>query len=853
MSEPTTIFRSDYSPLPFHITDVDMRFVFEQERTRVITKSTVVRNDDRCRQLRLDGDPSMKLVALSVDGCIVDDYELTDTELVIELDNKQSTLVVETEIYPHLNTRLEGLYKSATMYCTQCEAQGFRNITYFLDRPDNLAVFRVRLEGDRQEFPVLLANGNLVGKGDLENGRHYYEWFDPFPKPSYLFACVAGRLSVVEDSFVTKSGVPVLLQIYVEPKDLEKTAFAMDCIKDAMRWDEEHYGREYDLERFMVVAVDDFNMGAMENKGLNIFNTSCVLASLDTTTDKQYERVDSIIAHEYFHNWSGNRVTCRDWFQLSLKEGFTVFRDGQYTASKGSPAVKRVEDAQVIRGMQFAEDAGPMAHPIRPESYIEINNFYTLTVYEKGAEVIAMIYRLLGPKAFRAGSDLYFDRHDGTAATCDDFVNAMSDASGISLDQFKRWYSQAGTPIVTASSSYDSARGRYKLSLRQSVDERFSGEFEPLVIPVNVSWVSASGMVGEPQLIVLNEIAQDFEFDYAVPDLVPVLLREFSAPVKVVFDYTLSQLRNIVMFEHDGFSRWDALQRLYLELVRNDDEAVLELCEQYIVEASAVVLGDGIPADLKLTILTPPNLALLAPMLERPDPYVVQGKVDKVVERLSQSLSAECLSVVAASETDANDMSAIAVGVRGLKSLCLKWLAIAGKLEATDLRAAYDASRSISERLSVLGAMREQSPQSYKETLARFSEQFKDEALALNHWLSCVGRARGEGALHYVESHFRHALFDISNPNKARSLMAAFAANVDLFHAADASGYQLFADKLLELDRINPQIAARLAAPLSRFEQFDAATAERMRERIEWLSLQSLSNDLFEIVSKSLK
>jgi len=853
MTEPKTIYRSDYQPLPFSITDVDMRFKFDNECTRVVTTSKVVRNDHSATKLHLDGDPSMKLVKVVIDGHETKDYHLTDTGLELTIHSDHCSLEIETEIYPHLNTRLEGLYKSATMYCTQCEAEGFRNITFFLDRPDNLARFNVRLEGDKQQFPILLANGNFVASGDLENDRHFCEWSDPFPKPSYLFACVAGRLEVVEDSFTTRSGERVLLQIYVEEKDLNKTSFAMQCIKDSMRWDEEHYGREYDLERFMVVAVDDFNMGAMENKGLNIFNTSCVLASLDTTTDKQYERVDSIIAHEYFHNWSGNRVTCRDWFQLSLKEGFTVFRDGQYTATKGSPAVKRVEDAQVIRGMQFAEDAGPMAHPIRPDSYIEINNFYTLTVYEKGAEVIGMIHRLLGAEAFRAGSDLYFERHDGTAATCDDFVAAMSDASGVCLDQFKRWYSQAGTPIVTAKSNFDGVTKRYSLTLSQSIDERFKQDYEPLVIPVSVSWVGVDGMVGEPEQVVLSQRSQVFQFDRNQPDLVPVLLREFSAPVKVEFDYSLEQLSYIVKYETDGFSRWDALQRLYLELVRSDDQASKDACERYIVEASGVVLRDDIAADLKVTILTPPSLALLAPMLDRPDPLEVQRVVDLVVDKVAAALVGECTDIVSNSITDASDMSPKSVGVRGLKSLCMQWLTRAGALDVTQLETEFGEARNISERLAVLSAMRERHTQDYRRLLAVFSQRFGHEALALNHWLACVGRTTGKGAIDYIDEHFDHSLFELANPNKVRSLLAGLAGNVELFHADDGSGYQLYASKLLELDRINPQIAARLAAPLSRFKQYDEGTAERMKKRVSWLSNETLSNDLFEIVSKSLK
>ncbi len=849
MSQLAAINRSDYKPLDFTQHQVDMLFDLNEDATQVTTISQIRRENKSATLLSLNGDKDMRLISVSVNGQTVTDYELTDDWLTLNFDYDNAELTIVTEIYPQNNTRLEGLYKSSSMYCTQCEAEGFRCITYFQDRPDNLATYNVRIEADKAMFPITLANGNLVDAGELDNGRHYTQWHDPFFKPSYLFACVAGKLEVVEDSFVTMSGREVLLQLYVEAKDLNKTAFAMACIKDAMLWDEKHYGREYDLDRFMVVAVDDFNMGAMENKGLNIFNTSCVLAHPDTTLDQQYERVDSIIAHEYFHNWSGNRVTCRDWFQLSLKEGFTVFRDGQYTATKGSHAVKRVEDARVIRGMQFAEDAGPMAHPIRPESYVEINNFYTLTVYEKGAEVIQMLHRLLGEENFRKGSDLYFDRFDGTAATCDDFVDSMQQASAVDLSQFRRWYSQAGTPLVNASYRYDDQRGVMVLTLTQSIDERFINDYEPLHIPLDVSWVTENEGVVVSALCELVQLEQCFEFEVANAAAVPVLNRGFTSPVKLSIDYSVQQLGWIAATETDGFSRWDALQRLWLLAVSdNNAEAVAAIAKAF----QLILSSDEQPA-LCALLLTPPDLSLLMADIEKCDPIALDTDLRRVVASIATTCANEMTPLLEGLDSDPGDMSYEAIGIRSYRSVIERYLLDAGKLQSSAAVAMIEDGRNLSTRIQGLRLLSEISAEQFKECSRQFALRWADESLVLNHWLATVGRYRASDALNFIEEHLEHDLFELANPNKVRSLLAAVAANTVVFHAVDSSGYQFYAGVLLKLDRLNPQMAARLAAPLTRFAQFDDGTHQRMVRALQQLNQSELSKDLGEIVQKSVQ
>jgi len=781
-------------------------------------------------------------------------------------------------IHPESNTALEGLYKSGTMFCTQCEAEGFRKITFYLDRPDVMSKFTTTVSAEQHAYPVLLSNGNPIASGSEEGGRHWATWEDPFKKPAYLFALVAGDLWCVEDSFTTMSNREVALRIYVEPENIDKVQHAMNSLKRSMKWDEEVYGREYDLDIFMIVAVNDFNMGAMENKGLNIFNSSCVLAKAETATDAAHQRVEAVVAHEYFHNWSGNRVTCRDWFQLSLKEGFTVFRDSEFSADTHSRTVKRIEDVAYLRTHQFAEDAGPMAHPVRPDAYMEISNFYTLTIYEKGAEVLRMIHTLLGPELFRKGSDLYFERHDGQAVTCDDFVKAMEDASGIDLTQFKRWYTQAGTPRLDVSEAYDEAAQTYSLTFRQSCPAT-PGQSEklPFVIPVALGLLDAQGnelplrlqgesaAQGTSRVLSVTEAEQTFTFVGVVEKPLPSLLRGFSAPVKLHFPYSRDQLMFLMQHDSDGFNRWEAGQQLSVqvlqELIGQHQRGEALVLDQRLVTALRTLLEDeSLDQAMVAEMLSLPGEAYLTEISEVADVEAIHAAREFARKALADALFAPLWARYQANREVSKATPYVAEAAhfarRSLQNIALSYLMLSEKPEV--LAACvdqFDNADNMTERLAALAVLVNSPFQEEQgKALAMFADFFKDNPLVMDQWFSVQAGCPLPGGLERVHALMQHEAFTLKNPNKVRALIGAFAnQNLINFHRADGAGYRFLADQVITLNALNPQIASRLLAPLTRWRKYGAARQALMKAELERiLASGELSSDVYEVVSKSL-
>ena len=757
------------------------------------------------------------------------------------------------------------------MFCTQCEAEGFRCITYFPDRPDVMARFRTRVEADKSRYPILLSNGNDVEKGDLADGRHFVTWEDPFPKPCYLFALVAGDLVEKRDSFNTMSGRDIDLRMYVEPRNAEKCDHAMDSLKRAMRWDEEVYGREYDLDIFMIVAVDDFNMGAMENKGLNIFNSSCVLASQETATDMAFQRIESIVAHEYFHNWSGNRVTCRDWFQLSLKEGFTVFRDSCFSADVGSPTVKRIEDATMLRTAQFAEDAGPMAHPVRPESYMEITNFYTLTIYEKGSEVVGMIHTLLGPDLFRKGSDLYFERHDGQAVTTDDFVRAMEDASGRDLSQFRLWYEQSGTPELTVRDEFDDAAGIYRLTIKQSIpDTPGQTDKKPQHIPFAIGLLGAEGEslplklaaddadAPTDRVLELTDASHTFEFHGLSERPVPSLLRGFSAPVRVFYPWTREQLTFLMSHDSDGFNRWDAGQRLAVDVINSLVSSTDGNVDAGLVEAYRSLLADSsLDQALVAKMLQLPSEAYLIELADQPNVPAIHRARERVLAHLARSLRDELLACYHRNTLSGHyEVTPEAVARRSLRNTALAWLLHIDDEEGRTLATSqFNEADNMTDRMGALRALVNSGYEKEQEqALADFYQQWKDDPQVVEQWFAVQSGSTRTGGLRKVHELMEHPAFDWKNPNKIRSVIGVFAGqNLPAFHAEDGAGYQFLAEQVRKLDDSNPQIAARLVSPLTRWRKFAPVHGEQMKSALETVRDKSgLSRDVYEVVHKSL-
>ncbi|WP_373081250.1 aminopeptidase N [Zhongshania sp.] len=881
-AQPRTIYLSEYQVPEYLIDTTELVFELGEDSSQVSSQLHIRRNPASKADnapLALHG-TELELISLAIDGRRLDASEWVQSgeELLIANVPAEFVLNCETRIRPQDNTSLEGLYKSSGMFCTQCEAEGFRKITYYLDRPDVMSVFTVEIIADAQRYPVLLSNGNLSAAEVLADGRHKTIWQDPFPKPAYLFALVAGKLTCVEDSFRTMSGRDVALKIYVEDKDADKCDHAMESLKNAMRWDEDVYGREYDLDIFNIVAVDDFNMGAMENKSLNIFNTSCVLAKPETTTDAGFQRVEGVVAHEYFHNWSGNRVTCRDWFQLSLKEGFTVFRDAAFSADMGSPTVKRVEDVTLLRTAQFAEDAGPMAHPIRPDSFIEISNFYTVTVYEKGAEVVRMIHTLLGSELFRKGSDLYFERHDGQAVTCEDFVVAMEDASGVDLGQFRNWYSQAGTPKLTVRGHYDAAAQTYTLDVQQSCPATpGQAKKAPFHIPFAVALLGEAGQLAlqvagaEPNTetadnteMVLNvtELEQRFTFTGIKEEPVPSLLRGFSAPVKLDFAYSPQQLLRLMRSDSDGFCRWDASQQLGLAEIR---QALVEMAAgrevrpepAYLDACRDLLLDEPLDGAMVAMMLQLPSEAYLAEIFHPVDVLGLHRAREALRLAIAKSLRPELLACYARCASNAPYAAdAAQIAQRSLKNTALAYLMLLDDKATHDLAISqFERSENMTDRLAALNALVNSAAPYKAEALQRFYQNWQHEPLVINQWFQVQAMCRVPGTLETVQALMAHPAFDIRNPNKVRALIGAFCGQNGVnFHREDGAGYRFLADQVIVLNRSNPQIASRLLVPLTKWRKYLPAAQQLMRGELQRVLAQpDLSSDVYEVVSKSLQ
>ncbi|MBX8561056.1 aminopeptidase N [Pseudomonas cichorii] len=880
--QPKMIYLKDYQAPEYLIDETHLTFELFDDHSLVHAQLVMRRNPERgagLPPLVLDGQ-LLELLSLQLDDVELSpaDYELTPDHLTLHPKGERFTVDSTVRIHPETNTALEGLYKSSGMFCTQCEAEGFRKITYYLDRPDVMSKFTTTLSADKHDFPVLLSNGNPIASGQEDDGRHWATWEDPFMKPAYLFALVAGDLWCVEDTFTTMSERVVTLRIYVEPENIDKCQHAMDSLKKSMRWDEETYGREYDLDIFMIVAVNDFNMGAMENKGLNIFNSSAVLARAETATDAAHQRVEAIVAHEYFHNWSGNRVTCRDWFQLSLKEGFTVFRDSGFSADMNSATVKRIQDVAYLRTHQFAEDAGPMAHAVRPDSFIEISNFYTLTVYEKGSEVVGMIHTLLGAEGFRKGSDLYFERHDGQAVTCDDFVKAMEDANGVDLTQFKRWYSQAGTPRLAVSESYDSAARTYSLTFRQSCPQTPDKQEKlPFVIPVALGLLDKQGgeialrlsgeaaASGTSRVLSVTEAEQTFTFVDIAEKPLPSLLRGFSAPVKLSFPYDRDQLMFLMQHDSDGFNRWEAGQQLSVqvlqELIAQHQQGQPLVMDQRLVTALGTVLADEqLDQAMVAEMLSLPGEAYLTEISEVADVDAIHGAREfarqQIADSLFDALWARYQANRSLSKTTPYIAEAEHFARRSLQNIALSYLMLSARPQVLEAAIEqFDAADNMTERLTALAVL-VNSPftEERAKALAVFAENFKGNPLVMDQWFSVQAGSTQPGGLQRVKELMQHPAFNIKNPNKVRALIGAFAGqNLINFHAADGSGYRFLADLVIELNGFNPQIASRQLAPLTRWRKYDSARQALMKAELERIrSSGELSSDVFEVVSKSL-
>ncbi|WHU44139.1 aminopeptidase N [Pseudomonas fulva] len=880
--QPQVIHLKDYKAPEYLIDETHLTFELFEDHTLVHAQLIMRRNPVHgggLPALVLDGQ-QLELVRAALDDepLQAGDYQIDAGSLTVQPRAAQFTLDTTVKIHPETNTALEGLYKSGKMFCTQCEAEGFRKITYYLDRPDVMSIFTTTVIAEQHRYPVLLSNGNPVGSGPAEDGRHWATWEDPFMKPAYLFALVAGDLWCVEDTFTRQSGRDVTLRIYVEPENIDKCDHAMVSLKKSMRWDEEVYGREYDLDIFMIVAVNDFNMGAMENKGLNIFNSSCVLARAETATDAAHQRVEAVVAHEYFHNWSGNRVTCRDWFQLSLKEGFTVFRDAEFSADMNSRTVKRIEDVAYLRTHQFAEDAGPMAHPVRPDSFIEISNFYTLTVYEKGSEVVRMVRTLLGAEGFRQGSDLYFERHDGQAVTTDDFIKAMEDANGVDLTQFKRWYSQAGTPRLEVSDAYDEAARTYSLTFRQSCPPTpDKAEKLPFVIPVELGLLDAQGndlplqlagessAVGSTRVLSVTEAEQTFVFQGIEARPLPSLLRGFSAPVKLSFPYDRDQLMFLMQHDSDGFNRWEAGQQLAVqvlqELIGQHQLGQALQLDPRLLKALDTVLGDtSLDAAMVAEMLSLPGEGYLTEISQVADVDAIHAAREfarrQIAEHLFEPLWTRYQANRAVSRNTAYVASAEHFARRSLQNIALSYLMLSAKpqvLEATLEQ--FEQCDNMTERLTALAVLVNSPFEAERaKALESFAEHFKDNPLVMDQWFSVQAASTLPGGLARVKALMQHPAFTLKNPNKVRAVVGAFAGqNLVNFHAADGSGYRFLADLVIELNALNPQIASRQLAPLTRWRKYDAARQTLMKGELERiLAAGELSSDVYEVVSKSL-
>ncbi|WP_455201883.1 aminopeptidase N [Kaarinaea lacus] len=876
---PRTIYLSEYKPTDYLIETVDLNFDLHETATRVKSKLGVKRREgvSASQPLVLHGeDLVLKSVAINNHTLADSEFQVSEEQLIIPDVPDAFELLMETEINPEANTSLNGLYISSGNFCTQCEAQGFRRITYMYDRPDIMAKYTTTIVADKSKFPVLLSNGNLVAQGDDESdsAKHYARWEDPFPKPTYLFALVAGDLEKIEDSFTTQSGREVTLHIYVQSHNIDKCDHAMRSLKKAMKWDEEVYGREYDLDIYMIVAVDDFNMGAMENKGLNVFNSKYVLAKPDTATDSDYDGIEGVIGHEYFHNWSGNRVTCRDWFQLSLKEGFTVFRDQEFSADMTSRGVKRISDVNILRAHQFREDASPMAHPVRPDSYVEINNFYTVTVYNKGAEVVRMLHHLVGADKFRKGTDLYFSRHDGQAVTCDDFVKALEDANEVDLTQFRRWYSQAGTPELHVTRNFNAAEKTYTLNIKQSCPATPGQESkEPFHIPLAVGLLDKNGndiplqLKGEEEVILgtavlhVKQPEQSFVFTNVDSEPVPSLLRGFSAPIKVDLGLSDDERYFLMANDSDDFNRWDAGQQLAVKLVKQLVEDIqqdrgLQLPEQFIDAYRATLKDKAIDKALASQAVSLPSESYISEFISPIDPLAIHQACRFIRKSLANKLKDLFLEVYEENIIQGDySIEQEHVKKRALKNTCLGFLMETDDSNIHDLcYSQFKQSNNMTDVMAALVSLVNNDCIQREQALDEFYRQWKNDLLVVDKWLGIQATSRLPGTLSRVKALTSHEAFTLKNPNKIRALIGAFGhGNPSQFHDLSGDGYEFFTDKLLEIDKLNPQIAARLATVFTLWRKYDDQRQQLMKKQLDKIVAEpGLSKDVYEIASKSL-
>ena len=873
---PKAIFLKDYTAPHYLIDTVDLHFDLHDDYARITSRLSMHSNHEHAQQnqpLILQGE-RLKLISVKLNDQLLTagQYQLTEDSLTILDVPAGFTLEIVTEVKPQENKALEGLYKSGGHFCTQCEAEGFRKITYFLDRPDVMARYTTTIVADKK-YPQLLSNGNLVEQGELEGGRHWAKWVDPFKKPSYLFALVAGDLAHLHDTFITRSGRSVDLRIYVEQHNLDKTAHAMHSLKQSMRWDEDTFGLEYDLDIYMIVAVDDFNMGAMENKGLNLFNSKYVLAKPETATDADFDGIESVIGHEYFHNWTGNRVTCRDWFQLSLKEGLTVFRDQEFSADMASRAVKRINDVRSLRTVQFPEDGGPMAHAVGPGSYIEIGNFYTSTIYNKGAEVIRMMHTLLGKDGFRRGMDLYFERHDGQAVTTDDFVKAMEDANQRDLTQFRRWYTQAGTPEISAAGVYDAATQSYTLTLTQSCPATPGQPHKaPFHLPIAMGLLDAQGadmplqLEGEQQpaattrVLELREAEQQFRFINVTQPPLPSLLRGFSAPVKLHAHTSQAELAFLLGHDSDAFNRWEAGQRLAGEIILGlvaayRDGQAMTLDDSF-VQAIAKALHSKLDPAVVAQLLTLPSELYLAEAMTTVDVEGIHLAREFVRKTLAQRLKADFEQAYQAnSVTGTYRFDAQNVARRSLKNLALSYLMTLNEAVSRSLcMQQFNSADNMTDSIAALAALSNQDCTERTPALAAFYDKWRHDPLVLDKWFGLQAMSQLPGTLAEVQALVQHPAFEIKNPNKVYSLIGAYTrSNPIRFHDVSGAGYAFLADQVLHIDTFNPSVAARMLGALSRWRKFDATRQALMQAQLQRIIAQpGLSKDAYEVVSKSL-
>ena len=863
----TVRYLKDYQTPAYRILETDLHFDIAEPQTVVKSRLTV--EPQRVGEpLVLDG--SAKLLSVKINGAAVDYVLEGETLTIAGVPSERFTVEVETEILPAENKSLMGLYASGGNLFTQCEPEGFRKITFYIDRPDVMSKFTTTIVADKKRYPVLLSNGNKIDGGEFSDGRHWVKWEDPFAKPSYLFALVAGDLAVTEDRFTTMSGRNVKIEFYTTEADKSKVGFAAESLKNAMKWDETRFGLEYDLDIFMVVAVGDFNMGAMENKGLNIFNTKFVLADSRTATDTDFEGIESVVGHEYFHNWTGNRVTCRDWFQLSLKEGLTVFRDQEFSGDRASRAVRRIENIRLLRQHQFPEDAGPTAHPVRPASYEEMNNFYTMTVYEKGAEVVRMYHTLLGEEGFQKGMKLYFQRHDGQAVTCDDFRAAMADANGINLDQFALWYSQAGTPVLEAEGRLKN--NVFELTIKQTVPPTPDmADKQPMMIPVKIGLLNRNGEAvafdyqgkrATEAVLLLTEAEQTFQFEGVTEAVVPSLLRGFSAPVHLNYPYSDDDLLLLLAHDSDAFTRWEAAQTLYRRAVAANlaalsDGIELPKHEKLLAAVEKVISDDLLDNAFKALLLGVPSEAELWDGAEKIDPLRYHQAREALLDTLAVHFLPkwhELNRQAAQQENQSYEYSPEAAGWRTLRNVCRAFVLRADPAHIETVAEKYgEMAQNMTHEWGILSAVNGNESDTCNRLLAQFADKFSDDALVMDKYFALVGSSRRSDTLQQVQTALQHPKFSLENPNKARSLIGSFSRNVPHFHAEDGSGYRFIADKVIEIDRFNPQVAARLVQAFNLCDKLEPHRKNLVKQELQRIRAQEgLSKDVGEIVGKIL-